>query len=1228
MDKDRTPKKLIMTGNLSNLPPIVANFVENNYNHHRTAWFEEILETITQKFVNVLGSEFKPLILTCTRLGAKEALVSNLVAPFDVVWAPRNSNFENLIDIWGGNITLFSTYGWLGDYKSKKDIPKIVFIEHVSSSGQILDIAEISKRIKKINSKILIVVDLSVSFGVDKVDLRGANIDGVIIIPERGLMGVPGLSIVAINNNLLEAAKKGRNKMTEAPYLLDLIKSNDVWKIKHTTPYSPNISASIALRKSLEFIEANGGIDRNIDRHRIWASMIRKSLSANGIKPLLNKEINSTNAFTIFELPLDINVNSFVDALNTKKNILIERFSERNNAIKIGHTGYLDSELIHRFMKGFNEVLLSFKKEVKSQSISYEVIKRYLKGLDFVYTLADNTSKNNNDKNIFSIPADEFIELAIKKAKGSGSDAVVSKVESSARKLFHSSYNYDQDCLKDRVIGFIGTGNVVRYASKKCQKLGMKNIIVYSPSLAILKKNGVGGNDTNNHKTLEYWENRDIHVATSSKEVFMNAHTVILLPTMYNRMALQLFKKSPVYLNEKMIDRKLLREIKLNGKMDLLINSSARSELIDRKALSNALEEGWLVYCSDELPSSDDPLLKYDNAIFTGHVGGSGKLAQKKVAINTHKILGNVIRQMSHGRNLQLKVDSKYTINLVNNHLNKTMWRSKKILAMESSTSQHTLKEIRVLITDPFDVPTLDFESLEKLGVKIKVKDVSHQKPTNDLLKENIKKFRPHILMVRSRTKITKDIMNVVKVVPELSVIIRPGVGVDNIYNGMVVASELGIQIINEPFGNSFAIAEMTLHFILNGISKIMLTPGPTQFNQKVFEVTDKYYHPCTKEFTSNYKKLLKELGDWCNSRNDPVILSSSSTGFMEASISNLTSHGDNGLIISHGKFGDRFIEIVKAKGRIPICMKTEDSEWGKVFTPKEIDNFLKKYKLKHSGANSKISFLCFQQNETSTGVAYNQNQIKHIVRAARSYNSDIMIIVDAVSGMFATRLDFDKLDVDAMIFGSQKGLGVSSGLAYIILSQRAIEKMLKLAEYPKSFKKFCKDNSFGKYLNVFERKQKVLYLSVLRLMKNNYSGKFDDMTNIFHIMSTLKSLELMESEGGIEKILKRHKSLASLCRKEVSKMNLKLMSHAPYFSNSVTAVILPKGIKAWDLRKKLAKFYGISIAGAQADYWKENMVRIGHLGFVYKNDMVRFLRAFRILVTGLCKNNWKIKTN
>ena len=69
---------------------------------------------------------------------------------------------------------------------------------------------------------------------------------------------------------------------------------------------------------------------------------------------------------------------------------------------------------------------------------------------------------------------------------------------------------------------------------------------------------------------------------------------------------------------------------------------------------------------------------------------------------------------------------------------------------------------------------------------------------------------RAHGLIVRSATKVTRDLL---EQAPNLKVIGRAGVGVDNI--DLEVATELGIPVINAPEGNTVSAAELAMALIL-----------------------------------------------------------------------------------------------------------------------------------------------------------------------------------------------------------------------------------------------------------------------------------------------------------------------------------------------------------------------------------------------------------------------------
>ena len=377
--------------------------------------------------------------------------------------------------------------------------------------------------------------------------------------------------------------------------------------------------------------------------------------------------------------------------------------------------------------------------------------------------------------------------------------------------------------------------------------------------------------------------------------------------------------------------------------------------------------------------------------------------------------------------------------------------------------------------------------------------------------------------------------------------------------------------------------------------------------------VLDQYTYYNSKQFRKDFFSLSDRLSNWLGAHNQTLILSAPSTGFMEAAIVSLTEQSAIGLVVSHGKFGDRWMEICQAKNRDYVSLTVAEEEWGKAFSPLEIENFL-------ISQSKKIDFICFQQNETSSGVAYNQPQLIEITKVARKYNPEIIIIMDFVSGSFAHDINFDQIDIDAAVIGSQKGLGISSGISFMMVSDRVISKLLKLAQYPNNWSEFLQEKSVDKYMDIFENKQQAGYLNILKILFGAVKKQMIDMPNIFHVYSALKSLDLIDKMGGQKVFLKHHENLAKLTRKHIKELGLQILGGKEYLSNSVTLVLFPNNIDASQIKKALKDKYSLAVAGAQGDYWKSKFIRIGHMGYLSSQDIDSLFKAIKIILEGYKK--------
>src|SRR5947199_2848411 len=95
-----------------------------------------------------------------------------------------------------------------------------------------------------------------------------------------------------------------------------------------------------------------------------------------------------------------------------------------------------------------------------------------------------------------------------------------------------------------------------------------------------------------------------------------------------------------------------------------------------------------------------------------------------------------------------------------------------------------------------------------------------------------------------------------------------------------------------------------------------LLTPGPTPLlPQALHAMMGSDIHHRTEDFRNIYRTVLADLKTVMGTSNDVLPLVSSGTGAMESSVSNLFSAGDKVVVCCAGKFGERWVEIMKAYG-------------------------------------------------------------------------------------------------------------------------------------------------------------------------------------------------------------------------------------------------------------------------------------------------------------------------
>lgn len=359
-----------------------------------------------------------------------------------------------------------------------------------------------------------------------------------------------------------------------------------------------------------------------------------------------------------------------------------------------------------------------------------------------------------------------------------------------------------------------------------------------------------------------------------------------------------------------------------------------------------------------------------------------------------------------------------------------------------------------------------------------------------------------------------------------------------------------------------------------------LLTPGPTPLPPYVREALSKeIIHHRTPQFQAVLKEVEENLKYVFKTNNDVYILTSSGTGAMEAAVVNTISAGERVVVIEGGKFGERWVELNKVAGANVELVKVE---WGKAADPKIIKNILDK--------NKDIKAVFATHCETSTGVV---NDIEALGRIVKDTNA--IFIVDAISSLGAIDIETDEWSIDMVVTGSQKGLMLPPGLAFISVSPKAAG-LIEACKNPR-------------------------YYFDLRLAKKAWVDTDTPFTPAISIIIALNEVLKNMRKEEIDVIFARHKKLAEATRQAMVALGLEL--YAPCVSSdAVTAVKVPAGIDGEKLVKTMRDEYGVGIAGGQSQL-KGKVFRIAHMGFIRGSDLKVCVKT---LETVLSKMGYKFQ--
>ncbi|MGA6981545.1 MAG: alanine--glyoxylate aminotransferase family protein [Candidatus Sulfotelmatobacter sp.] len=352
-----------------------------------------------------------------------------------------------------------------------------------------------------------------------------------------------------------------------------------------------------------------------------------------------------------------------------------------------------------------------------------------------------------------------------------------------------------------------------------------------------------------------------------------------------------------------------------------------------------------------------------------------------------------------------------------------------------------------------------------------------------------------------------------------------------------------------------------------------LFTPGPTPLLPAAQTAMASFTaHHRTADFRALFQRVLADMKEFIGTKNDVLVLACSGTGVMEASVSNLTSPGDKVLVLTAGKFGERWTGLSKAFGCSADVLSVP---YGETFSLDEI----------RAKLTPEVRAVFVQATESSTGA---RHDIRHIAEIVRANGNDTLLIVDAITGLGTTHLDVDGWGVDVIIGGSQKALMMPPGLAYCAVSERAWKRM--------------DSTTSPRY-----------YFDLRKERKSAAKGEsaYTPATSLFAALGA--ALQFIREMGngdlakGREALIDNAELCAEMTRAGALALGLKLYASSP--AAALTAICSPDGIDSGKIVKEFRESFDAVVANGQGEM-KGQLFRIAHIGYYDYLDTIGILGA------------------
>ncbi len=340
----------------------------------------------------------------------------------------------------------------------------------------------------------------------------------------------------------------------------------------------------------------------------------------------------------------------------------------------------------------------------------------------------------------------------------------------------------------------------------------------------------------------------------------------------------------------------------------------------------------------------------------------------------------------------------------------------------------------------------------------------------------------------------------------------------------------------------------------------ILVSPGPVDVPGDASSSIAQLHHR-SLEFEIIVEESAGMVREALGTSHPVHFIAASGTGAMEAAVANATAPGARLLVVSCGKFGDRWAEIAAAYDCDVSTMRL--SEGSSVDVEAVVDRV----------RSERPRYLALTHVESSTGLLFPLRELARLLGEDRP-----VVIVDAVSSFIAEEMPMDEWGIDVVVGASQKALAAPAGVSFVAMGARARAGASRR----------------GLYYFDLER-----YGSGAGKSATPFTPAVQTMQIAHRTLSEMRRL-------GFDAVRSRHERSSRAFLSACGALGLASFPDSP--SSAVQALRLPGGISSETILGSLAR-RGFIAAGGQGKL-RGSIIRTGFLGLHGASTLIRLVGA------------------